>query len=116
MKHYFFGCLRETGHNLYPPEKYGGAPDKGQTPWGNEMDSGLAPHVGVQRQGGMAIHHKSGWTLISWWDRTVDTRGNSNSAFMAEGNYRFDEMVNYLEALWPEVHNRQPVELFLELT
>ena len=123
MKHYFFGCLGGVGHYLYGPGGVDrGLPDMGQTPWGHELDGGLAPPSdesktsrgeGYQKQGHTAIHHKGGWTLISWWDRTVDTRYACNSGFMVEGEFDFGRMVELLKELWPQVHERQPVELFL---
>ena len=112
MKVYFFGCLGTAGHFLYSKNEHRTLPDK-QTPWGFEMDGGLAPQDVPEKQGHAAIHHKNGWTAVSWWDRTVDTRGKCNSAVLAEGEHDFEQMKVLLKEHWPEVYTRQPVPLFL---
>jgi len=48
---------------------------------------------GAEIEGQALIHHKDGWTALSFWDRSVDTRGACNSTYFAEGTFTFDEMV-----------------------
>jgi hypothetical protein len=49
---------------------------------------------GEQPEGQALLHHKSGWTAISFWDRSVDWRGGSNSTYFARGTFTFDQMVD----------------------
>ena len=42
---------------------------------------------------------------------SVDSRGNSNSAFIAEGTFTYDEMMTAAKAQWPEVWARFKFEV-----
>ena len=117
----YFGCARESGHYFFDPDHYvcGGtglrvSPPK-DFPWGYEVDGKLQPHPGY-KQGQVKLHHKDGWTLIAWWDMTVDKRPASCSAFAVDGKgfeYAFTEMVQFLKENFPQVAERQTVDLYL---
>lgn len=104
MRALYFGCprgvygYREAGHRFVAP---GGAAVRSvdgerAQPWGmldgklapREWDSHRAPEM---PQGVAALHHKDGWTALSFWDRTGDSRPASNSTFLIEGTLDFDE-------------------------
>ena len=91
--------VNETGHDVYGERR-------GNFPWSEgEIDGNLQPwsdgshgHHGYPRkaeaaQGVALIHHKNGWTALSFWDRSVDHRGACNSNYFAEGIFTFEEMV-----------------------
>lgn len=60
-------------------------------PWGYEVDGDLCPkNTG---QGLAMVHHKDGWTALSFWDYTVDHRPGSHSTYLTEGTFTFEEMV-----------------------
>ena len=77
--------------------------EREKLPWGDNADGGLQPHregcrrsycpCGSGPQGVALIHHKDGWTALSFWDRSVDTRGACNSTYIAEGDFTFEQMV-----------------------
>lgn len=92
MNIYYFGCWKELGHYLWNKHGY---TVKNQTPW-QDIDAFLCPN-GPQIQGVVKIHHKDGWTAMAFWDRSVDKRPGSNSVFIAEGIYTFEEMKNIAE-------------------
>ena len=86
----------EHGHNVLHPERQ-------KLPWGDDADGQLQPHregctkrafcgCGSGPEGHALIHHKDGWTALSFWDRSVDTRGACNSTYTAEGTFTFLEM------------------------
>lgn len=137
---YYFGCAggMSTGHCWWLPgdaprpltrseiEMHTGRPLG--CPWGaGEVDANLAPGADVaarsthrfeqmeQRQveGPCMLYRKGGWTLIAWWDRSGDKRGNSNSAFAMEGEHDFPEMVAGLHWKFPWVSSRLRFELTL---
>lgn len=74
-------------------------------PWcssGTGIDGVLQPgteirfgrrHTVREVEGEALLHHRDGWTALSFWDRSVDSRGASNSTYFAEGAFTFDEMV-----------------------
>lgn len=85
------------------------------------MDSNLAPakrnkfgrKEKEEPQGVCALHYKDGWTAISFWDRTGDSRGNSNSTFFIEGTYDFEAMKKMATEQYPEIISRFNFELKL---
>lgn len=99
-KVFYFGFY-DGGHRLIDKDgdRYGSlsAPF---TPWGHEIDGTLCPDGlmirktdGYQPEGRALLHHKDGWTALSFWDRSGDERTNSNSNFFVRGTYTFDEML-----------------------
>lgn len=119
MKVFFFGCIGRFGHDLHGKgsEMW---PFSKCVPWGYELDSKLCPggEVKFQRtqpQGHAALHHKGGWTALSWWDRSgPDERMGCNSALLAEGTHSFEEMKILFKERWPNEFRRQPVDLFID--
>jgi hypothetical protein len=93
-------------------------------PWGLSVDSGLCPYrdpqapkwkqpeVEAQLQGHALLHYKDGWTCISFWDRSGDTRPGSNSAFIANKGgmppepIPFDEMLKLSYKHFPKIFQR----------
>jgi hypothetical protein len=107
MKAFYYGCKKLTdgdqvGHYLYEP---GLRSSFDTTPWGHYPDGTL---LGESRQvqGECVLTQKDGWTALSFWDRTGDTRGNSNSNFFFEGIYTFEQMVELSKQYFPEIMNR----------
>lgn len=102
---YYFGPWDRAGHFLN--DEHGmhvPYDERAKVPWGDEADGGLQPHhpdckkhaycgCGSGLEGVALIHHKNGWTALSFWDRSVDTRGACNSTYFAEGTFTFEEMV-----------------------
>lgn len=105
---FFFGCFRgvaghhEAGHYWRLPD---GRRSNPYGPFGSCPDGTLCPK-GNQYQGKAWLHHKDGWTAIGLWDRTGDARGNSNSNFIVEGTYTFDEMCELIALQWLELWER----------
>lgn len=96
---FYFGPWDSAGHHLYD-ENGRSVRNRGSFPWNewdsaNGIDGKLQPETEgyYQVEGVAAIHHKDGWTALSFWDRTVDTRYGCNSNYFAEGVFTFDEMV-----------------------
>lgn len=116
MSIFYFGCLDDIGHDLkaYP---LGTRPDqtpwRNVTPWGAEMDGTFAPPgEHKDKQGAAALIHKDGWSMLSWWDRTVDSRRASNSAIIAKGAHTFEEMLELLRRSFPSVSHRQTIAIY----
>jgi hypothetical protein len=115
MKVYYFGCHQYPGHYMH---RVGMSLDwefLERNPWGTSVDGGLCPGVNekgeawrVQNQieGAATLHHKDGWTALSFWDRSIDKRNACNSAFLAEGTHTFDEMLVIAREHFPTVMAR----------
>ena len=108
---FYFGPWDRAGHFLVDENGNGiYGSDRGTLPWvQGQMDGALQPHFrdcaknnsyrdrfcncSSGEQGVALVHHKGGWTAMAFWDRSVDNRGASNSVYLAEGIFTFDEMV-----------------------
>ncbi len=81
---FYFGCWDRPGHFLY--DTSGRCSDR-QTPADfpveyRILDGGLLPPNQPQKQGRLSVWRTNGWAIISFWDRSVDSRGGCNSAFV----------------------------------
>jgi hypothetical protein len=112
---YYFGCIDQSGHYMNSSTgRQISYRDVG--PWTKDIDSGLCPgdrsrhspdvSRAQQIEGHAALHHKDGWSALSFWDRSVDTRYGCNSNFLAEGTFSFTDMVALAKAKFPNVWNR----------
>jgi hypothetical protein len=63
-----------------------------------------SPHN--QPEGVEILHHKRGWTALSFWDRTGDERITSNSNFFADEILTFDQIVEAAKAQFPTIWAR----------
>lgn len=105
MRMFYFGPWDRAGHHLCDENGYSAWKSESIIPWTvGELDGGLQPHKPNCKKGnycgctsgpeGVAlIHHKDGWTALSFWDRSVDERGACNSTYIAEGTHSFADMV-----------------------
>lgn len=122
MKVFYFGCWDAIGHFLRTPS--GATVSTSKTPWGNAVDGGLCPggrdplgrvHTEAQREGMAALHHKDGWTALAFWDRSVDTRYGSNSAFLAEGTLTLPQMMTLACESFPGIMARVTTSMRIDM-
>ena len=110
MNFYHFGCQDRAGHYLFAASgslkrDYYDIPVA-------KLDGGLCPKADPwgkpgQVQGQALLHHISGWTIVSFWDRSIDTRPGSNSSFLAEAaDLTFDQMMQLANRHFPKVVGR----------
>lgn len=92
--HYFF---YETGEPVYSEERK-------KLGWkDHEIDGVMQPGCpdpsdrlqrhGPRIQGEALLHHRDGWTALSFWDSSVDTRPGCSSTYIAKGIFTFEKMV-----------------------
>jgi len=111
MKIYFHGCRTDKGHFLYKSgdSSYKLGFDLSKI-LGRHLDSGFAPcdrlTGGYEEQFKAMITWTSGYTVIAFWDRTIDQRHASNSAFVVDENMCFANMVPLCKDAFPEVFAR----------
>ena len=104
---YFYGCaVAHGGHRMHPH-------DGGPWPW-PEIDGNFAPGAvphgrtptDLQDEHRARLYHRDGWTMISFWDRSVDSRYNSNGNFIIEGVHDFAGACELAKAVFPIVWER----------
>lgn len=114
MKVFYFGCWERPGHFMRASGKLRYSREESDftynNPWGYHIDGGLCPD-GPEVQGRALIHHKDGWTAMSYWDRSIDGRGKCNSNFLAEGTLDFAQMLEIAKTHFPSVISRAKFEI-----
>jgi hypothetical protein len=93
----YYGCWDDSGHYYY--DEHGmsmtrrAAALATKMPWGiYDIDGAMQPRH-HHREGEALLACKGGWSVLTFWDRSIDTRPGSLSAYFAEGTFTFDEMV-----------------------
>lgn len=59
-----------------------------------------------ETEGQAFVTHRGGWTALAFWDRSVDRRGASNSAFFVQGTLTFAQIVRVARHRWPKIWAR----------
>jgi hypothetical protein len=113
---YYFGCIERAGHYMHSNPSPRGLEEiralhdvLRKNPWGSGIDAGLCPpgkDARYQVEGRASVHHKDGWTALAFWDRSVDSRGGSNSVFLADAIHDFEIMMALARENFPEVLDR----------
>ncbi len=101
---YVLGCQHGPGHYLWTADGL----SKAWRPLGGPIWTQLdcAPRgVPKQDEGEVAVSlcaPAPGWSFVSWWDRSVDSRGGSHTGILARGEWTAPELValGKLHAPW----------------
>lgn len=124
-KMFYFGPWGESGHYLFNEYEMTVHKEEDLLPWGHSIDGVLQPgcrqdqngrwhHDGDPETEGLALlHHKNGWTALSFWDRSVDTRFASNSTYFAEGTFTFEQMVEMAKTRFADRWNVMKFQVIL---
>lgn len=120
---FYFGPWDKPGHYLFDERGRWQIDHPQGFPWSawSGIDGCLQPgcrqvrdrweHSGPQNEGQALLHHKDGWTALSFWDRSVDRRGACNSNYFAEGYFTFDEMVEMARTRFAVRWNRMKFQV-----
>ncbi len=127
---YYFGRWGGPGHYLWSPSgRSSGHEVERRIPWPcAEFDGRLAGdpvledprqrgHWATEHQpeGHARLHHRGGWTALSFWDRSGDQRHGSSSTLVARGEFTAAEMAALFERAFPAVWRRITARLQVEL-
>jgi len=119
MHLYYFGCypvFNLYGHYLY--DAAGRSQPALATPWGYDLDGVLLMPTNrvtqvQQREGHGVLVQLDGWTAFSFWDRSGDSRLNSNSAFVADALLSHEELLKAALDTFPTLFRRFSFPLVL---
>lgn len=108
MDCYYFGCVDRPGHYLFYSRRTVQERDLPDDFPVNPyvLDGRLLPPKLPQVEGRAELIHFTGWTVLSFWDRSVDRRPGCNSAFILRGRYNFNEAVEFAKEHYPWVWAR----------
>src|SRR4051812_43443145 len=115
---YYFGCGEGYGHFWFLPrgertrgwQSSSAVADAMRTVF-PRIDGIFTPNDCPEVEGEAKLTYVNGWTVLAWWDRSVDHRGKANSALVCHLPRDFDQMVALLAILFPEVSRRQRVPI-----
>lgn len=110
---FYFGCIKQPGHWLWDRDLQHVTGHQKMC-WVPLLDGVLPPQVGDRVQGRAVVHVIHGWTVLAFWDSSVDTRRGSNSFFMAQGVMTFSEIDLLSREAFPSVYARFGFPVLLE--
>ena len=115
---FYFGCWKSAGHFLHY--------ENGQHVYERDeafpkdfpvtvhtLDGGLLGYPEQEIEGKAVLSHIGDWTVISFWDRSVDSRGKSNSSFVMRGKWDFSTALGIAKSSFPSVFSRFGFEVVL---
>jgi len=70
------------------------------------LDGGLLPTCAERKQGLCELWKNGKWTILSFWDQSGDRRPGSNSTFLLEGDYTFEQAVQHSRQIFPSIFTR----------
>lgn len=119
---FYFGCRSKELHGHYLFDKDlrlvnslipAGFPVRKET-----LDGGLMP-IGLGQDEGKGVlvyfFTDKWWTVLSFWDKSVDRRYNSTSVFMLSGKHNFRETIIITKEIFPSIWERINFEVSLYL-
>lgn len=105
MDAYYFGCWspKLIGHYLYDVDgRNAGRSAENLLPISvKSLDGGLLNGV-PDAEGNAVLFQGRGWTLLSFWDRSGDSRRGSSSTFVLWGRLQFSLAVETAKAAFPQ--------------
>lgn len=124
---YYFGCQGDAGHYWWDaegPRMSRKAEARVGEKIASKIDGGFCPGVSdnpnrpyartrPEVEGEAALHYLDGWTVLAFWDRSVDKRGGCNSNFVVRGHATFDEVLALAKEQYPQVMNRLTFQIKL---
>jgi hypothetical protein len=100
----YFGWSYPSGHTLHSRVRH---LRYDSTPWGNDLDTGLLKDLPDNPDGRYVIEQRDGWTAIAFWDRSGDSRPNSNTAFLVAAIMPGNHLLELARKQWPEIFARR---------
>jgi hypothetical protein len=104
----YFGCWGRSGHYMWTP--FGHHANEDRLPRALQSRAIDCKYPGGDRKEQPVNRARvvvvDGWTVLAFWDRSQDGRGNSNAAFLLEGEHDFARMVFEAERRFPDVFKR----------
>lgn len=108
---YYFGCLGGSGHYTWESEQRR-SQEREIDHFLCRYDGCLPPLVGSEQEEGSAyVVYFKDFTVLAFWDRSVDGRKNSNSMFLVPGRPDYAELFRACQAAFPGVWKRFPFEV-----
>jgi hypothetical protein len=110
---FYFGCWDEVGHHLWSNTRR--TMHERSLPRDfpvriDILDGGLLGYF-PETEGVAVVVHVGNWTIVSFWDRSVDERGKSNSSFVMRGKLNLDDALLVAQDKFPSIFTRFRFEI-----
>jgi len=102
----YFGCYEEPGHFVIAKNLRRVSSDDVNRIYLQKHDAKLPPQGLNQKEGVYSWLFVDSKTIISFWDRSVDSRHGSHSTFMFEGRLARHVAVSAIEIHFPTIFSR----------
>lgn len=103
----FHGCWDRPGHFLHNQIGYQVRRGEYKLPFRDTvLDGTFAPPFANEPEEQMALTYLHNWSILSMWDRTIDTRMGSNATFLMPGIHDKDFMWQTAEREYPGIVTR----------
>ena len=105
---FYFGCKKQAGHFLFNEQGWQASRSSEiELPFRYHiLDGGLLPAGRPEVQGEAVLVHIGSHTVVSFWDRSVDTRGGCNSSFVIPSHVDFSTAIAISKERFPWVWER----------
>lgn len=110
---FYFGPINEAGHYLWSDERshiWNHAAVGIHKNLFHALDGAFCPPVD-QVTGIVQKNQVGPWLILSWWDRSQDTRGACNSNILGKGFESVAELIESAQKQFPAVFARQKTPL-----
>jgi hypothetical protein len=112
----YFGCFEQAGHFVWNIDYEHVNPWKTLGAYWLQMHDGvLTPHYSGQYfpdEGDALVHHFGNFTVLAFWDYSVDSRWGSNSMFAIPGHHLdFSEVLVEAKKAFPKIFERFKFEI-----
>lgn len=104
----YFGCLHGAGHYVFGMVD-GSLISMGYGDWYRwvrQLDGLLPPRDRPQVEGEATLSYIHGYSILAFWDRSVDDRPGSNAMFLIPGVLEFEDALANALLLFPGVFDR----------
>lgn len=113
---FYFGCVGQAGHYLFNERRHSISERVLPATFPiryDILDGGLLPPWMPHEEGAAALVHVFGWTILTFWDRSVDSRVGCNSSFVIPAILEFDEARRLAQERFPWIWDRYRFEVRL---
>jgi hypothetical protein len=113
---FYFGCWSQPGHHLFTVDGMGTHERRDDFPRDfpvkiHVLDTGLLGYDTKEEQGEAVLSHIGKWTILSFWDRSIDKRGQCNSNFILRGILTFGDALAVAKSKFPSIFARIHFEI-----
>jgi len=117
-KMYYYGCNDNSGHYLWDEngDRINWKLSLTLHPFGNHIDGGFTP-IAINgfytKEGVVRFTQQSGWSIVNFWDNSIDDRPGSHSLFLTNKICSAAEILSEAKTKFPWIFSRFKFEVVI---